>query len=49
MSVHSERRLAGKTIVITRPAHQAHTFSQQLQHAGATVIACPLLTIEALP
>lgn len=49
MSVSLASSLAGKTIVITRPTHQAQALTCQLQQAGAIVIACPLLSIEALP
>ncbi|WP_020558144.1 uroporphyrinogen-III synthase [Thiofilum flexile] len=49
MSAHSAPSLTGQTLVITRPAHQAIKLTQRLQQAGATVIACPLLAIEALP
>lgn len=46
MSVNSMLTLAGKTLVITRPAHQAQVLSTRLKNAGATVIACPLLDIQ---
>lgn len=49
MSISLASSLAGKTIVITRPTHQAQALTRQLQQAGATVIACPLISIEALP
>lgn len=44
----NELSLQGKTIVITRPTHQAQALTTRLQQAGATVIACPLLDIKAL-
>ena len=37
--------LPGRSVVITRPAHQAKKISEQLQHAGARVIGFPLLDI----
>ncbi|PID46303.1 MAG: uroporphyrinogen III synthase [Proteobacteria bacterium] len=37
--------LQGRTIVITRPAHQASAISQRLQERGAHVVRFPLLDI----
>lgn len=37
--------LHGLTVVVTRPAHQAAQFRQQLQQAGASVLLCPAISI----
>lgn len=39
--------LHGRSIVITRPAHQAAVITQRLQVAGANVVVFPLLEIAA--
>ncbi len=43
--VSSPPPLANKTILVTRAAEQASPFSTLLQHAGATVVEMPALTI----
>lgn len=46
-SPSSMSRLQGKTILVTRAADQASTFSEQLKAAGATVLEMP--TLEIVP
>jgi len=41
--------LAGLRVMVTRPPEQAGAFSAALQEAGAEVLLCPLIAIEALP
>jgi uroporphyrinogen-III synthase len=41
--------LAGWTVIVTRPAHQAAGLATQLEAAGARVVAWPTLAIDALP
>ena len=41
--------LAGKRVVVTRPAEQAESFAQQLCARGAEVIAFPTIRIEKMP
>ncbi|HQV79394.1 MAG TPA: uroporphyrinogen-III synthase [Agitococcus sp.] len=41
--------LHGLRIVNTRPEARAHGLSDALQHQGATVLALPLLEVEAMP
>lgn len=38
--------LRGRTILVTRPAHQAENFSTLLAQAGAEVIRCPAIRIS---
>jgi uroporphyrinogen-III synthase len=40
--------LAGRVVVITRPAHQAHHFQALVKQAGADVALCPTIEIQAL-
>ena len=40
-------RLVGLSVVVTRPAAQAHAFTQRLQAAGAQPLLLPLLAITA--
>lgn len=35
--------LAGRRIVVTRAAHQAHDFSTRIEKLGGTAIACPVI------
>lgn len=42
-------KLNNKRIVVTRPAHQAESFCQILERAGATALRCPLLIIAPTP
>jgi hydroxymethylbilane synthase len=41
--------LAGLRVMVTRPLEQAGAFSAALREAGAEVVLCPLIAIEALP
>ena len=41
--------LAGRTVLVTRPAHQAATLAQAIRAAGGTVFEFPALAIEAVP
>lgn len=40
--------LSGQTLLITRPAHQQGAIQQRLQELGATPLALPTLSIDAL-
>ena len=40
--------LAGRVVVVTRPAHQAHKFQALVMQAGAEVALCPTLSIQGL-
>ena len=40
--------LAGLRVMVTRPLEQAGAFSAALREAGAAVVLCPLIAIEAL-
>lgn len=42
-------KLDNERIVVTRPAHQAESFCQMLERAGAIALRCPLLTIAPTP
>ena len=41
--------LAGRTVLVTRPAHQAAALAQAIRAAGGTTVEFPALAIEALP
>ena len=41
--------LQNRTIMVTRPEHQAASFCQMLEGAGASALRCPLLRIAAAP
>jgi len=41
--------LAGRTVLVTRPAHQAATLVQAIQAAGGEAFVFPALAIEAVP
>lgn len=41
--------LSNRSIVVTRPAHQAELFCQMLEDAGVNVLRCPLLIISPTP
>jgi uroporphyrinogen III methyltransferase/synthase len=45
----AEGPLAGRTIVVTRPAEQARRFVDALETAGARVLAAPTIAIEPPP
>ena len=40
--------LAGRVVVITRPAHQAHHFQALVKQVGAEVALCPTIDIQPL-
>lgn len=40
--------LAGRVVVITRPAHQAHHFQTLVKQVGAEVALCPTIAIQPL-
>lgn len=42
-----EKALQGLGVVVTRPAHQATVFQQQLTQQGARVLAFPLIAVQA--
>lgn len=42
-------KLNNERIVVTRPAHQAESFCQMLERAGANALRCPLLIIAPTP
>lgn len=48
MSVTYEKPLAGLTILITRPQHQATALCKLITHAGGNAIALPTIAIESL-
>ena len=41
--------LAGRTVLVTRPPHQAAVLVQAIQAAGGTAVEFPALAIEAIP
>ncbi|HWR75657.1 MAG TPA: uroporphyrinogen-III synthase, partial [Thiobacillus sp.] len=41
--------LAGRTVLVTRPAHQAVALTQAIRAAGGTAFEFPALDIEAVP
>lgn len=41
--------LAGRTVLVTRPPHQAAALVQAIQAAGGTAVEFPALAIEAIP
>lgn len=41
--------LAGRSVLVTRPAHQAATLAQAIETAGGEAILFPALAIEAIP
>lgn len=41
--------LAGRTVLVTRPPHQAAALVQAIQTAGGTAVEFPALAIEAIP
>ncbi|MDP1644114.1 MAG: uroporphyrinogen-III synthase [Thiobacillus sp.] len=41
--------LAGRTVLVTRPAHQAAALAQAIRAAGGTAFEFPALDIEAVP
>ena len=41
--------LAGRTVLVTRPAHQAAALAQAIQAAGGDALLFPALAIEAVP
>jgi uroporphyrinogen-III synthase len=41
--------LAGRTVLVTRPAHQAAALAQAIRAAGGTPFAFPALAVEAVP
>ena len=41
--------LAGRTVLVTRPAHQAAALSRAIRAAGGDVVEFPALAIEAVP
>jgi uroporphyrinogen-III synthase len=41
--------LAGRTVLVTRPAHQAAALAQAVRAAGGTAFEFPALAIEAVP
>jgi uroporphyrinogen-III synthase len=48
MPHRAERPLAGLTVAVTRPRHQAAGLIARLAEAGAEVVAFPLIAIEAV-
>jgi len=45
LAVHEPPRLEGMTVVVTRAHDQARTLSSALEHAGAQVVALPVIAI----
>ena len=41
--------LAGRTVLVTRPQHQAAALSQAIRAAGGTALGFPALDIQAVP
>ena len=46
MRSDSARPLSGRTILVTRPAHQANVLTQLVEQAGGRIVLFPAIAIE---